>query len=76
MPVMSQKTTTYTFSLDELQKLIAADLKVPVDAVTVRYNLRDTSDDRFSASASYSVHDITVTVDTKKIEDSQTGYQR
>lgn len=69
MPTMSQKTTTYTYDLAELTKLIAADLKVPVAAVDVRYNLRDTSDDRFGGSASYSVHDVTVTVDMKKVDE-------
>lgn len=68
MPTMSQKTTTYTYVPGELTKLIAADLKVPVEAVDVRYNLRDSSDDRFGGSPSYGVHDVTVTVDMKKVE--------
>ena len=77
MPTMSQKTTTYTYDLAELTKLIAADLQVPVAAVDVRYNLHDTSDDRFShGSPSYSVRDVTVTVDMKKVESaSADGHQ-
>lgn len=77
MPVMSQKVTTYTYDLTELAKLIAADLKVPVSAVDVRYNLRDTSDDRFGGSPSYSVGDVSVTVDMKKVEsDNSMNYVR
>ena len=71
MPVMSQKTATYTYELAELTKLIANDLNVPIEAVDVRFNLHDTSDDRFERSASYSVRDITVTVDMKKVDESQ-----
>lgn len=76
MPVMSQKTTQYTYGLDELKKLIASDLKVPVEAVTVRYDLRDESDDRFGGSPSYNVHSVTVTVDSKLVEASQKHGQR
>ena len=47
MPVMTQQTTTYTYSLAELAKLIAENLKLPVEAVTVRYNLKDTDPEGF-----------------------------
>lgn len=71
MPVMSQKTATYTYELAELTKLIANDLNVSIEAVDVRFNLHDISDDRHCAGPLYSVRDITVTVDMKKLDDSQ-----
>ena len=71
MPVMSQKTATYTYELAELTKLIANDLNVSIEAVGVRFNLHDSSDDRLDRSASYSVRDVTVTVDMKQLDESQ-----
>ena len=68
---MSQKTATYTYELAEITKLIANDLNVPIKAVDVRFNLHDSSDDRFERNASYSVRDVTVTVDMKKTDESQ-----
>lgn len=73
MPTMTQKTTTYTYALQEIVKLIAADLNVPLEALDVRYNLLDSSDDRFGGGYSPSVHDITVTVDMTKAKDAHLG---
>ena len=70
MPTMSQKNNYHTYAPAEL---IAADLNVPVEAVEVRYNLRDTSDDRFGGGAFYGVHDVTVAVDMKKVENMHFG---
>ena len=47
MPVMAQQTTTYTYSLAELAQIIAENMKLPVEAVTVRYNLKDTDPEGF-----------------------------
>lgn len=70
MPVMAQQTTTYTYTLQELAGLIAENLKVPVEAVAVRYNLKDSDPDGFHGSCpSYHVGDVTVTVDTQKVNE-------
>lgn len=74
MPVMAQQTTTYTYSLAELTVLIAGNLKVPVEAVSVRYDLKDSDPEGFHrGSPSYHVGSVTVTVDAKKVEEIKNG---
>ena len=74
MPVMAQQTTTYTYSLAELAKLIAENLKLPVEAVTVRYNLKDTDPEGFhGGTPSYQVGEVTVTVDVQKANQIKDG---
>lgn len=74
MPVVSQQTTTYTYTLQELAALIAENLKVPAEAVTVRYNLEDSDPDGFHGSCpSYHVGDVTVTVDAQKVNQIKNG---
>lgn len=68
MPTVSTKITTYTYALAEITKLIASDLNVPIEAITVQYNVRDSFDDSLSRSASYNVQDVTVVVDMTKVE--------
>ena len=42
MGVLKSKISTYEFSLEDMAKLVAADLGVPVEKVTVRYVEGDT----------------------------------
>ena len=62
MPILQHTVTTYTVTLTEIKKLIAADLQVPESKVEVHYNLHDTSDDRLGGYPSYAVKDLSVTV--------------
>ncbi len=74
MPVMAEQTSTYTYSLEELAGLIAENLKVPVAAVSVRYNLKDSDPEGFHGGCpSYHVSDVTVTVDARKVEQIKNG---
>jgi hypothetical protein len=67
MPVMQASTQVYNFSLDEIKKLVAADLTVSPDHITVEYVQTEISDamDRYSRKE---VTSVKVTVDTKKSE--------
>ena len=65
MPTIQSDTTQYKFNLDEVKKMFAKELSVPEEAITVSYDLRDTSDDRYG---SYNVTSVSVTVDNKKLK--------
>jgi len=68
MPQLTAQTTEYTFSLGEIKSMICRELKVPEAAVTVSYQQRDTSDDRFDRYPNYVVSNVKVTVDNTKIK--------
>jgi hypothetical protein len=68
MPQLTAQTTEYTFSLGEIKSMICRELKVPEAAVTVSYQQRDTSDDRFDRYPNYEVSNVKVTVDNTKIK--------
>lgn len=68
MPTLKASSVEYKFDLSEIKRMIARDLEVPEKAVTVHYDLRDTSDDRYGYSPSYNVVSITATVDNTKID--------
>lgn len=65
MSILKSKQVTYEFSLDEMSKLIASDLKIKPEAVKVEYVIQETGDDRFS-SRNTEVTKIRVTVDELK----------
>ena len=70
MPVLQSSQVIYSFSTDELKKLIAADMKLPEAAITVRYVLVTRSDPfdwGGNSSSDYSVGKVEVTVDQTKI---------
>ena len=48
MPKHINRTSTYEFDLNEIKQLVANELKVNSDQVTVEYVLEDIGDDRFS----------------------------
>lgn len=60
-------TTTYAVSLEQVAQLIADNLNVPVEAVTVRYNLTSHDYDGPGYAGQY-VANLTVTVDNKGVE--------
>ncbi len=65
MSILKSKKTEYEFSLDEIKKLIANDIQVNPDAITVNFNLTDISDyyDRYPIKQ---VTSVTVTIDETK----------
>ncbi len=68
MALLKSKKTKYEFSPDEIKKLIANDMEIPLDAVSVEYVLSDIADDRFSTIPDYQVTKIEVTIDETKIK--------
>jgi len=68
MPTIQSDTVEYKFNLDEIKKMFANELKVPVDAISVKFNQTDTSNERYDRYPSYEVTSISVTVDNKKIK--------
>jgi len=68
MTLLKSKKTKYEFSPDEIKKLIANDMEMPLDAVSVEYVLSDFADDRFSTAPDYQVTKIEVTIDETKIK--------
>jgi len=66
MPLLKSNTTVYEFSLEEMKKLIASDLQIPVEAIQVSYIMEDTSDDRFGGGPNYKVTKIEVKIDETK----------
>lgn len=73
MPVLQSSQVIYSFSTDELKKLIAADMKLPEAAITVRYVLVTRPraiDQGGNSSRDYSVGKVEVTVDQTKIPSS------
>ncbi len=48
MPKHINRTSTYEFDLNEIKQMIANELKVNSDQVTVEYVREDIGDDRFS----------------------------
>lgn len=67
MAILKSNKVTHEFSIDEIKKLIALDLNIPAKAISVSYNITDTSDDRFHHSPNPQVTSIIVEVDQTKI---------
>lgn len=68
MSLLKSKKIKYEFSPDEIKILIANDMEMPLDAVSVEYILSDIADDRFSTVPNYQVTKIEVTIDETKIK--------
>lgn len=69
MPQMTAQTTEYTFSLGEIKRMICKELDIPEAAVTVTYEVKDVSGDRYgSYSSDYQVTSVKVKVDNTKIK--------
>lgn len=67
MPDLKASTVQYNFSLDEIKKMLAKELTVPEEVVTVTYNMVDVSDERDKYSR-YVVGSVSVTIDNTKIK--------
>lgn len=67
MPELQSSEVTYKFTLGEIKNMLAKELNVRVEAVTVTYNKVDVSEgyDRYP---SYKVGSVSVTVDKTKIK--------
>lgn len=62
MAILKENKVVYEFSLEEVKKLIAADLEVSPENIQVEYVLTDVSDDRFEMFPRYKVTSIKVVV--------------
>lgn len=62
MPVLKSTKETFAFSLEDIKKLICADLEVAEDKVTVNYKLKDISDDSLPGYGQYVVDELEVIV--------------
>ena len=62
MPILQSKKTTYEFTLEDIQKLIANDLKVNPEAINVNYNINEIGGDHMCGGID-TVTDINVTLD-------------
>lgn len=60
--ILKSNVSTYEFKPDDIKKLIAADLQLPLDQIEVEFKVQDTSDDRFGSSPYYQCTKIVVTV--------------
>lgn len=58
-------TTTYEYSLEELEIMFAQQLEVDRNQIYVDYVVTVTSDDRFGGSAHYQLSSVKVTVRNK-----------
>lgn len=66
MATLTASSLTYKFSLDEMKKLIAKDLNLAEEDISVRYIVRDTSNDEFGRYSNYNVTEIEVSVNKLK----------
>ena len=70
MPNLIAKKTTYEFALEDMEKLIAAELNVQVSTVTVEYVIQEVGGDCMDRGGYDKVTKIRVTVDETKRQDS------
>lgn len=69
MAILKSKTTRYEFSLDEMKKLIADDMKVPVEAIHVNYVIQEVGGDVLDCYPGVkTVTKIEVIVDETKVK--------
>jgi len=75
MPTLTSSSVTYEFSLEELTKLIAADLMVPIDAIKIDFVQKDFAGygDRGS---DFRTVGLKVTVDNTKIKSESAFAER
>lgn len=62
MSILKSNVTQYTFNTNQIKELIAADLNMDVDKITVKFNVQNTADDRFGNSTNYELVDIQVII--------------
>ena len=67
MAQIKSKTTEYIFSLDDIKSLMAKDLNIPVDAVTLDPRLHDIADWQ-DTHPHYRLKDIVVIVNEIKLK--------
>ena len=69
MALLKSKTTRYEFSTEEIKKLIAADMKYPIEAITVNYKIQEVGGDFMDRyPGTNTVTKIEVTVDETKLK--------
>ncbi|MCK9447265.1 hypothetical protein M0Q50_10480 [bacterium] len=63
MGIISNESVTKTYEINELQliQLIASDLKVPADEISISYKQVDVSNERFDKYSNYKVTGVIVT---------------
>jgi hypothetical protein len=67
MPKLIDDTVIYKFSTEEIKKMLAADLSVPIEAISVKYDNVDVSDP-CDDWPQYEIASVSVTVDRTKIK--------
>jgi 2C-methyl-D-erythritol 2,4-cyclodiphosphate synthase len=67
MPTLVAKETTYECSPEEIAKLIASDLGVPVQAIAVTYVITSSFDYDGPGNGPQCVSKVRVTVDNNKV---------
>lgn len=67
MPEIKASTITYSFTLSEMKKILAKELNVPEEVISVTYDQVDVSDsdDRYPI---YEVRSVSVKIDNTKIK--------
>ena len=68
MPELKASTIQYKYSVDEIKAMLARELGVLTNEISVTYDKTDMSDDRFERYPRYEVTSVTVTVDNTKIK--------
>jgi hypothetical protein len=68
MPKLIDDTVIYKFSTEEIKKMLAADLSVPIEAISVKYDNVDVSDQYINDYPRYETESVSVTVDRTKIK--------
>lgn len=69
MAILKSKTTRYEFSLGEMKKLIAQDMKVPEEAIHVNYVIEEVGGDPMDRyPGTKQVTKIEVVVDETKVK--------
>lgn len=69
MSVLLAATTTHNFNMEQIKKLIAADLAVPAEAVTISFDMQDFADERRSSTSDYRPVGIIVKIDNSKVKE-------
>ena len=76
MPILQKRISEYTIPLDGIKELIASDMKLPVEAISIHYVIQEVGGDfmdRFPGTPTVTC--IKVTVDETKVKQSETEYK-
>ena len=60
--ILKSKVSTYEFKPDDIKKLIAADLQLPLDQIEVEFKVQDMGGDSYGSTSYYQCTKIIVTV--------------